>query len=240
MLQVTELHDNVSVPAEAPGEQPKRKRGRPKGLGKVPGSGRQKATKNWTHPEIRDVLLERSNAIEVLADIVAGRQLQVSGPTGKEYWARPTMQERLRATELLLKKILPDLQATELTGAGGSPLLPEREQDPRQIARAILATLGEAALQPDDDDDSDSAMIPRAAHEYTAERFEPIDPVAALDLSDPGTEPAIGERILCGDVGAWVEKTPDGRWRSMHADGSLGRYCRDRAEAERQAGAFTW
>jgi len=47
--------------------------------------GRKRDTKNWTHPEIRDALLDKSGAISVLADFVAGRQLYAgqSGSVGK-------------------------------------------------------------------------------------------------------------------------------------------------------------
>jgi hypothetical protein len=99
---------------------PPRKRGRPKGLSKT--GGRQKGVKNWTSDEMRNVLLEKSDAIEVLSDVCAGKQLLVSGPTGKEMWRRPTLPERLQAAQTILRKILPDLAATELKGEENSPI----------------------------------------------------------------------------------------------------------------------
>ncbi|MEJ6845200.1 hypothetical protein V3589_03115 [Sinorhizobium fredii] len=219
--------------SEATSEEPRRKRGRPKGLPKT--GGRAKGGKNWSNEEIRSALLGKSEAIETLADICAGRLIRVSGPTGKQMDVYPSMQERLKAAELVLKKVVPDLQSqsVELTGANGKDLYPSEQQDARQMSRAILAVLGEAVL----DDAPEPEPMPLGKHQLTAQHFEEVDEVDALDLSD---EPPVGERILVGDHGCWFEKTPDGRWRSMHADGTLHRYCKSRAEAERQASELTW
>ncbi|CAN7396882.1 hypothetical protein LJR235_002375 [Pararhizobium sp. LjRoot235] len=138
-------------------------------------------------------------------------------------------------------KTVADLLALRIQRApedeGGDSPLEVEDLDPRQLGRAILAVLGEAAL--DDAPEPAPQTIQRAQHELTAQRFEEVDEVAALDLSD-SPEPAVGERVLIGTVGCWVELTPDGRWRAMHADGSLHRYCKSRDEAERQAAALTW
>jgi hypothetical protein len=56
------------------------------------------------------------------------------------------MGERLRALELILKKVVPDLQATQLTGPDNAPLIPDPPGpvDTRQLARVILKLLSEA------------------------------------------------------------------------------------------------
>ena len=41
-------------------------------------------------------------------------------------YAYPSLEQRLRAAELLMKKILPDLTAAEVTGADGGPVRIER------------------------------------------------------------------------------------------------------------------
>lgn len=116
-----------------------------------------------------------------------------------------------------------------------------KDLDPRQIGRAILAILGEAKLDDADGDsaaqgnataNSATASIPRARHELTAQLFEEVDEVDALDLTP---DPPPGERVLVGDHGCWIEKTPDGRWRSMHSDGMLHRYHPHRHAAEAAA-----
>ncbi len=131
--------------ATPPDEPLPRKRGRPKGLPKT--GGRKKGTKNWTHPEIRDALLDKSGAIDVLSDIVSGRQLYAgqSGSVGKAEWRYPTLQQRLQALQILLAKVVPDLKAQELTGAEGEALIPDPgEVDKRKLARAVLALLSDA------------------------------------------------------------------------------------------------
>src|SRR5262249_36578956 len=70
---------------------PKRGPGRPKGLGKVPGSGRKKKEPG-EHDELR-VALRR---------VALGQKRLISGPTGRQYWAAPSYSEQLRAQEILL------------------------------------------------------------------------------------------------------------------------------------------
>ncbi len=142
-----------------PPEKLPRKRGRPRGQPRT--GGRAKGQRNWSTPEIRDALLGKSNAIETLADIAAGRQLLCSGPTGKPMWRVATFSERLRACEMILKKTIPDLAAVEMSGPGGKPLFEAEPETPgnREMARAVFALLGAAGTaapgsveQPDADD----------------------------------------------------------------------------------------
>jgi len=145
------------------------------------------------------------------------------------------LQAAVKVAELLALKLQPQ------DGTGKDIAVQPDEVDPRQLGRAILAVLGSGVMDdgPEDDD------VPRAKHELTATL---IDDAAAdpLDLSDDvsakfaPTLPAIGERILCGPIGAWVERCPDNRWRAMHADGSLHRYFHNRDEAEKQAAGLRW
>ncbi len=144
MSETLDIAKQGNGQATPPDEPLPRKRGRPKGLPKT--GGRKKGTKNWTNSEIRDALLDKSGAIDVLADIVAGRQLYAgqSGSVGKAGWRYPTLQQRLQALQILLAKVVPDLRAEELTGAEGEPLIPDPEPNIRQLAKSILALLSEA------------------------------------------------------------------------------------------------
>jgi hypothetical protein len=146
MIEAPDAAETGNGQVTPPDEPLPRKRGRPKGLPKT--GGRKKGQRNWTHPEIRDALLDKSGAIDVLADFVAGRQLYAgqSGSVGKAGWRYPTLQQRLQALQILLAKVVPDLKAQELTGAEGKPLIPDPPGpvDKRQLARAILALLSEA------------------------------------------------------------------------------------------------
>jgi hypothetical protein len=146
MIEAPDAAETGNGQVTPPDEPLPRKRGRPKGLPKT--GGRKKGQRNWTHPEIRDALLDKSGAIDVLADIVAGKQLYAgqSGSVGKAGWRYPTLQQRLQALQILLAKVVPDLKAQELTGAEGEPLIPAPSDpvDKRQLARVILKLLSDA------------------------------------------------------------------------------------------------
>ena len=105
----------------------KRGAGRPKGLGRVPGSGRKPGTPNRTTAELREQITA-ARPVEFLIKVVEGRRIRIgpqAGP-GEAGYAYPSLEQRLRAAELLMKKILPDLTAAEVTGPGGGPLQVER------------------------------------------------------------------------------------------------------------------
>ncbi|MEZ0020065.1 hypothetical protein [Sinorhizobium fredii] len=136
-------------------------------------------------------------------------------------------------------KTVADLLALRIQRApededGVSPIAME-DLDARQMSRAILQILSSATL----DDAPASEPMPPAQHMMTAARYETVDEIDALDLSDEPA-PVVGERVLIGDKGCWIEKTPDGRWRSLHGDGSLHRYHKTKDEAEQQAAGLTW
>ena len=102
----------------SPTEQLKRGPGRPRGLGKVPGSGRKPGTPNRSTVQTRDRIQELADPIAFLADVMAGKQMVAAGEPGdaKKTWCYPTLTQRIQASETLLRKLLPDLRATELTG----------------------------------------------------------------------------------------------------------------------------
>jgi hypothetical protein len=170
---------------EAPGGAPtanatpiKRGRGRPKGTPKT--GGRVKGSpKSYSAPEVRQALLQRSNAIEVLADICAGKKLYVAAPTlgNKPDWTYPTMKERLHALELVLKKVVPDLQASEISGPNGADLYPKQQPlDIRSIAVALVDIGREQKLRA-------AGNAPRPT--IDAKQFEPapseIEPTAMTE-----------------------------------------------------------
>ena len=47
----------------------------------------------------------------------------------KKTWCYPTLTQRVQASETLLRKLLPDLKATELTGKDGAPLIEPTRRD---------------------------------------------------------------------------------------------------------------
>ena len=52
--------------ADAPAIPPKRPQGRPKGLGRVPGSGRKKGTANKVTQDVRDYIMDKGKPLELL------------------------------------------------------------------------------------------------------------------------------------------------------------------------------
>src|SRR6516225_6502438 len=82
----------------------KRGPGRPKGLGRVPGSGRQKGTPNRTTAELRQQITA-ARPVEFLIKVAEGRRVRIgpqAGP-GEAAYAYPSLEQRLRAAELLMK-----------------------------------------------------------------------------------------------------------------------------------------
>ena len=142
------VQDGVSVtgPAASPA---KRGPGRPKGLGKVPGSGRARGTPNRSTVQTRERIKELADPIAFLSDVMAGKRMVAAGETGdmKKTWCYPTLAQRVQAGETLLRKLLPDLKATELSGPDGEPLIAPARRDElvssMGAARQILATLRE-------------------------------------------------------------------------------------------------
>ena len=78
--------------------------------------------------------------------IINGERILTTGPTGKEQWRRPTVDQQLKAVELAYRKCLADLQSTTLQGPGETPLIPREEHSPRDLARAVLGILHKAEI----------------------------------------------------------------------------------------------
>lgn len=121
-------------------DQPPRRPGRPKGLGKVPGSGRKRGTPNRKTVQTRDRIQELADPIAFLADVMAGKRMVAAGEPGdtKKTWCYPTVAQRVQASETLLRKLLPDLRATELTG-NLQPMITKIERTivyPSEVAEA--------------------------------------------------------------------------------------------------------
>lgn len=105
--------------------KPKGRPGRPKGTpmpnGKIPGSGRAKGTPNRKNQITRDYVIKEGAPLQFLCSVVRGRRFTAAAEPGdrKRTHVFPTMDQRLRAAEILARKCLPDLKATELTGKDG-------------------------------------------------------------------------------------------------------------------------
>ena len=127
----------------------KRKPGRPKGQPRT--GGRMKGTPNRSTVQTRERIQELADPIAFLADVMAGKRMVAAGEPGdmKKTWCYPSLEQRLRAGETLLRKILPDLKATELSGPDGAPLIEPTPRDKHlstlEAARHIAFVLDKAA-----------------------------------------------------------------------------------------------
>ena len=123
--------------------------GRPKGTPKT--GGRKKGTPNRHTAQTRDRIQELGDPIAFLADVMNGKRMVAAGEPGdmKKTWVYPTLAQRVQVAETLLKKLLPDLRATELTGKDGAPLIEPTRHDElystMEIARRIGFVLASGA-----------------------------------------------------------------------------------------------
>ncbi len=105
-------------------ETPKRKPGRPKGLGRVPGSGRAKGVPNKANAITRDFIIREGAPVDFLCKVVKGRGFSVAAKPGDSERSKqfPTMDQRLQAARILAGKVMPDQKAVEHSGVAGEPL----------------------------------------------------------------------------------------------------------------------
>jgi hypothetical protein len=76
---------------------------------------------NRSTAELREQITA-ARPVEFLIKVAGGRKIRV-GPQGRPggpTYAYPSLEQRLRAAELLMRKILPDLTSAEITGAAGA------------------------------------------------------------------------------------------------------------------------
>ncbi len=106
-----------------------------------------KGTPNRSTVQTRDRIQKLADPIQFLADVMAGKRMVAAGEPGdmKKTWCYPTLAQRVQASETLLRKLLPDLKATELTGKDGAPLLEPTRRDglhsKMELARSLAYVL---------------------------------------------------------------------------------------------------
>ena len=106
----------------AAAEPPRKKPGRPKGYPRT--GGRAKGTPNRKNQVTRDYVIREGAPLQFLCSVVRGKRFTAAAEPGdrKRTHVFPSMDQRLRAAEILSRKVLPDLRATELTGKDGGPV----------------------------------------------------------------------------------------------------------------------
>src|SRR5271168_5066546 len=110
--------------------QPSTKRrgpGRPKGLGKVPGSGRKPSVPSAISSELRARIIDKYAPLDFLGKVCLGVKIRCgwppAGPGAK--FVYPNLRERIEAATILAAKCLPDLRSSEVTGKDGADLIPK-------------------------------------------------------------------------------------------------------------------
>ena len=103
---------------------PKRPPGRPKGLGKVPGSGRKRGTPNRDRSATIERIQKEADPLGFLCAVVRGIRMEAAlepGAKKRSFWY-PTGDQRISAAQTLSRKVLPDQKAVEHAGPLGEPL----------------------------------------------------------------------------------------------------------------------
>ena len=104
-------------------EAPKRKKlGRPPGQPRT--GGRAKGTPNKKNQITRDYIISKGAPIAFLCRVVQGKGFKSAKSPGDTTRVEiiPTLDQQLRAAEILARKVTPDLKSQELSGKDGEPI----------------------------------------------------------------------------------------------------------------------
>jgi hypothetical protein len=230
--------------------------GRPKGYGKTGGRQKGVPTKAQTAEGIRQQLVAKSpKVIARLCAIACGEPVTCAGATGKTHTRHPTLAEQVRAQELVLAKILPDLRSEEITSANVSAVVEVGEGERQSVAKALFETIyktkdGDAVLaavrKP-----SISDCVPDGVASTQIGLPAPVTPASpdtpapgsadAVDAPAPAAKPSmVGERHLVGDAGHWIQLRDIGndgreRWALYEPNGDHLRNIWGKERAEQAA-----
>ena len=192
-------------------ETPLKKRGRPKG------------SKNRLTAEARGVLAKHGLAgLRQLCAIAAGRPVYRPRSSGERQMLMPNLDQMLTAQKAIVDRLVPQLKATELTGAEGAPLIPT-DADTKSIANAVLnfardrlvteKAQKDGPLKPTEVDPMLSLNarhwaappVPEnASSDVPAGNTNAIDSQQIEKPAAPAREFKLGEREVY-DNGAWIE-----------------------------------
>ncbi len=102
----------------------KKRPGRPRGLGKVPGSGRQKGTCNKDRAATVERIQKEADPLGFLCKVCRGDRMAAAAEPGakKRTWWVSTGDQRITAAQTLARKVMPDMKSIEHAGPLGEPL----------------------------------------------------------------------------------------------------------------------
>ena len=215
--------------------EPQNKGGRPRGLGKVPGSGRRKGVPNKLGREAREYLASHSDYLKTICALAKGKPIKFAARRGhKPTWHQPDWPDVKWALETIVNKLVPTVAQSEITGADGAAFMPEpisRERTMLETARAVgfLMSLGEQdAGEPSPVSSLRKPETPAPVGKVSDLPFtkdakpeaEQTGPSAPAPRVEPGSiyteyqEPLDPE--LVGKV--IIARVRNGRWAALHAD----------------------
>ena len=134
--------------APANSEPPKRKPGRPKGIAKVPGSGRKKGKPNKLTGDVRKYILEEGKVLERLFKIAKGYKCRMSRPDGTTATVIPPLSDQVKVLLGLLDRAVPSLKSQELSGPDDGPIKVHTDtpQNQLEVARRLAFILHRGGL----------------------------------------------------------------------------------------------
>lgn len=160
--------------------------GRPKGLGRVPGSGRKAGVPNKLTHDLKELILAKGKPAEYLINVVKGVKIRVGAPAGpgKAQYVYPTPEMRQDAAKFLLGRLIPAATSLEVTGG----MRVENMSD-FEAARRIAFILARSGYESGDAE----RQLDRPATLEAAAYFQPTvtqepEPKAETD-TDPASEP---------------------------------------------------
>ncbi len=167
----------------------KRGPGKPKGYPKS--GGRVKGTPNRRTVQTRDRIQELADPIAFLADVMAGKRMVAAGEPGdmKKTWCYPTLAQRIQAGETLLRKLLPDLKATELTGKDGAPVIEQPTRHDQLISSMELARRMAFVLAAGDAANRELAVLDAPRIDTESQLVPLPEPETATEAPEPPTGP---------------------------------------------------
>ena len=121
----TDRKPMTDSPETTDASKPKRRPGRPKGLGKVAGSGRKPGTPNRDRAITRDFIIKEGAPVQFLCNVIKGRRFSRALEPGDKARVHvyPTLDQGLTAARILVSKIVPDLKSVEHVGEDGGNLV---------------------------------------------------------------------------------------------------------------------
>ena len=101
------------------------KPGRPKGLGKVAGSGRKPGTPNKDRAATVARIMREADPIGFLCRVSRGVRMEGAAEPGAKTktWWYPDGNQRISAAQTLARKCLPDMKAVEVSGPVGEAMV---------------------------------------------------------------------------------------------------------------------